>query len=455
MEGNTQSLSQLNLQIKNTLSNRFSDLQWVVAEISDMNLNRSGHCYLELIEKDTVSQKIIAKARATIWAFAFRMIKPYFETTTGEPFRAGIKVLLRVSVEFHEIYGFSLNVQDIDPQYTLGDMARKKAEILKKLKDEGVIDMNKSLPLPRVPQRIAVISSETAAGYGDFMNQLEHNSYGFQFDVHLFPAIMQGDKTAASIMQALEQVFDALDAFDVVVIIRGGGAKSELSSFDDYDLAYLITQCPLPVLSGIGHERDNTVVDEVSHTRLKTPTAVAEFLLDTCEKFYQYLDVLQTNAFTFVVDYLDQKEQDLDHFSESLNNRIRRQLEDQRVFLIESRHRLKRNLESYLQQKTNKLDRNRDKVGLRSQAYLTKYNQELNRYHQQFLSETKAYLAKKEQKLELMQSKNKLMDPQYILNRGFAYVTGPKGLVKTASQVHTGDAIRVHLAKGDIDAEVI
>jgi exodeoxyribonuclease VII large subunit len=228
-----------------------------VAEISELNMNRSGHCYLELIEKDSLSDKIIAKSRATIWAFTFRTLKAYFETTTGETLRGGLKVLLKASIEFHEVFGFSLNIQDIDPQYTLGDLARKKAQIIQQLTSEGVLDMNKGLPFPLVPQRIAVISSETAAGYGDFLNQLETNSFGYCFFTELFPAIMQGDKASESIILALEHVYSHIDEFDLVAIMRGGGSKSDLNCFDDYELAYFITQFPLPILTGIGHERDD------------------------------------------------------------------------------------------------------------------------------------------------------------------------------------------------------
>jgi exodeoxyribonuclease VII large subunit len=189
------SLSQLVSDIKITLQSRYERPVWVVAEISELNMNRSGHCYLELIEKDSLSDKIIAKSRATIWAFTFRTLKAYFETTTGETLRGGLKVLLKASIEFHEVFGFSLNIQDIDPQYTLGDLARKKAQIIQQLTSEGVLDMNKGLPFPLVPQRIAVISSETAAGYGDFLNQLETNSFGYCFFTEIFPPIKQDDKT--------------------------------------------------------------------------------------------------------------------------------------------------------------------------------------------------------------------------------------------------------------------
>jgi exodeoxyribonuclease VII large subunit len=251
----------------------------VVAEISELKVNFSGHCYLELVEKEMAGDSIKARARTTIWSSVYRVIRPYFETTTGTQLTAGMKVMVRVTVEFHEIYGFSLNIIDIEPSYTLGEMARQRQEIINRLQAEGVFDMNKSRILPELPRRIAVISSGTAAGLGDFMDQLVRNAFGYKFYVKLFPAVMQGEEAEKSIIAALDSVFACEAFFDAVAIIRGGGSQSELSCFNTYWLAYHICQFPLPVLTGIGHEQDETISDLVAHTRLKTPTAVAEFLI--------------------------------------------------------------------------------------------------------------------------------------------------------------------------------
>jgi exodeoxyribonuclease VII large subunit len=269
------SLIELQTQVKTGIRTMFPGIYWIIAEISEMNTNQSGHCYLELIEKSTESEQIIAKAKATIWAFTFRMLKPYFESVTGQRFSTGIKVMLSVSIEFHELYGFSLNVKDIEPNYTVGDLTRKKQEIIKQLQDEGVFHLNKELEFPIVPQRIAVISSETAAGYGDFVHQLKTNRYGFKYYIKLFKAYMQGEEAEKSIINALDQIFESLEKFDIIVIIRGGGSQADLNCFNSYWLAYHITQFPLPVLTGIGHERDQTIADLVAFNNLKTPTAVA------------------------------------------------------------------------------------------------------------------------------------------------------------------------------------
>ncbi len=283
----------LNTLIRNALQDAFPTTLWVVGEISEMKVNRTGHCYLELVEKDEATDELTARARATIWSYAFRMIRPYFETTTGKTLAEGIKILVQVSVEFHPAYGLSLNIKDIDPTYTLGDMALRRREIIRRLEEAGVISMNRELPLPLVPQRIAVISSATAAGFQDFTNQLDHNSYGFHFEVRLFEAFMQGSEAVPSILGALDTIFREEENFDAVAIIRGGGSQADLSCFDHFDLANAIAQFPLPVITGIGHEKDETIVDLVAHTRQKTPTAVAEFFIAGVLRFSEHLEELE------------------------------------------------------------------------------------------------------------------------------------------------------------------
>lgn len=272
-------LSELNRMVKDAIRTRLPETYWMRAETSDVRRNRNGHCYLEFVEKDAVTQSIVAKARGVVWSNVFQMLSAYFEKETGQQFASGINVLVRVSVEFHELYGYSLAVMDIDPSFTVGEIVRNRQLVLKQLEEEGVLTLNKELVLPELANRIAVISSPTAAGYEDFCDQLANNAGRLVFYAKLFPAIMQGDRSEASIIEALEKVFQYRELFDAVVIIRGGGASSELSCFDSYLLATNVAQFPLPVVSGIGHERDVTVLDIVAHTRAKTPTAVAEFFI--------------------------------------------------------------------------------------------------------------------------------------------------------------------------------
>ena len=273
------SLLEINQHIKKQLKHAVSGLYWVVAEINELHVNSAGHCFMELVEKAPQSEQITAKARANIWAYQFRMLSPYFETMTGQRLTAGLKIMLQASIEFHELYGMSLQVTDINPAFTVGDLAMQRQAVIQQLMDDGVFDMNRELELPPVAQRIAVISSETAAGYGDFVDQLYRHPRGYAFQHTLFQAVMQGNEAEDSIIRALEQVFEREDEFDVVVLIRGGGSQSDLNCFNSYQLASCIAQFPLPVLTGIGHDRDETVADLVAHVSLKTPTATAEFLI--------------------------------------------------------------------------------------------------------------------------------------------------------------------------------
>jgi exodeoxyribonuclease VII large subunit len=277
------SLSQLNGLIKSAIMDTLPDQYWVVAEIADIKLNQKGHCYLELVEKEDGAT--IAQVKGTIWAYEYRSISNRFHKATNEQIRRGMKVLFLASVSFHEVYGLSLNIRDIDPTYTMGEMARKKKEVIDRLRKEGLIDRNRTLDLPLVPQRIAVISSPTAAGYEDFFNHLDHNAYGYRYVHTLFPALMQGLEAEKSIIRALTAIAKVRKNFDLVVIIRGGGSVIDLNCFDGHPLASLVAMFPLPVITGIGHEKDDTVVDIVAHTKMKTPTAVAEFLISGARSF--------------------------------------------------------------------------------------------------------------------------------------------------------------------------
>lgn len=269
----------LNNLVRGALAQGFPTACWVVGELSEVRETTAGHCYIELVERDSVTNEPVAKARGTVWARIYSLLKPYFLEQTGVQFAMGLKVLLKVTVVFHELYGYSLDVCDIEPSYTIGEAARQRKAILERLLREGVMELNKELSFPLLPQRVAVISSSYAAGYGDFCDQLIKNPYGFVFYPALFPAPMQGSKVEQGIIAALDRIAQNVDSWDVVVIIRGGGATSDLSCFDTYDLANNCAQFPLPIITGIGHKRDETLLDAVAHTSVKTPTAAAELLI--------------------------------------------------------------------------------------------------------------------------------------------------------------------------------
>ncbi|MGL5318015.1 MAG: exodeoxyribonuclease VII large subunit, partial [Bacteroidales bacterium] len=277
---NSLSLSQLNTLVKAALNECFVQSIWLRAELSDVKSYQNGHCYFEFVEKEDSGQTIVARAPGRIWSNVFRTLRPYFEKETGQLFTSGIKVLVRVTVDFHPLYGFSLQVQEIDPSFTIGDMVKRRREILAQLEKENLIDLNKSKQMNVLPQRIAVISSESAAGYEDFLNQLHTNPYGYKFYVKLFPALMQGQQVEETMLRAFERIASHVDQFDVVVVIRGGGATSDLNCFDSYPLGAALARCAIPVITGIGHERDTCVLDEVAYERVKTPTAAAEYLIN-------------------------------------------------------------------------------------------------------------------------------------------------------------------------------
>lgn len=303
-------LHALNSQISACIEEIFDEPIWVSAEIVSLNRNRTGHCYLELIEK-LPDGAIVAKARATIWSALYGRISAYFQQVTGMPLAAGMTVALQVEVVFHPNYGFSLNVKDINPQFTLGNRLMQRTQTIERLQKEGVFDMNKELALPAITRRLAVVSAQTAAGYGDFMKELGQNAWNFTFQVTLFPALMQGDAAEASIIKALHEIEQVQQDFDAVVIIRGGGAVTDLDCFDAYQLAYTVTQMPLPVVVGVGHDRDVSVLDMVAAVSLKTPTAVAQFMVQRLADAYQRVCLCQERLSRGVQLLLQRQEQRL------------------------------------------------------------------------------------------------------------------------------------------------
>lgn len=350
------SLYDLNALVRRSLEQCLPDEYWVQAELSDVRTNSTGHCYLEFIQKDPRSNNLIAKARGTIWANVYRLLKPYFEESTGQAFVSGIKVLVQVTVSFHELYGYSLTVQDIDPTYTLGDMARRRREILKQLEEEGVLTLNKELEMPVLPQRIAVVSSPTAAGYGDFCHQLKNNSRGFFFHTELFPALMQGDRVEESVLSALDAILNRQEDFDAVVIIRGGGATSDLSGFDTYLPAAACAQFPLPIITGIGHERDDTVLDSVAHTRVKTPTAAAEYLINCMDLAADELEVLISQLHESVRSRLTEEHRKLISYRNRIPSAVVRRVSDAKLALLTTRKDISLAVQTLLSRQRHRLE---------------------------------------------------------------------------------------------------
>ena len=404
-------LLELNGRVKSAIQFEMPDAYWVQAEISSISPSGQGHCYLELVQKDATGRNFLAKAKANIWRGTWLRLKPYFEEQTGETLKVGMKVLLQVTVTFHEVYGYSLVVQDIDPTYTMGDMARRRKEILEQLAKDGVIGLNQELVIPALPNRIAVISSATAAGWGDFRDQLANNIYGFQFYVKLFPALMQGDDVERSVIQALNAVAERRDDFDVVIIIRGGGAVSELSCFDSYNLAFNIANFPLPVITGIGHERDDTVADVVAHTKVKTPTAAAEFIINKVFDTAQELESLTRRM------------------TESISGRMN--AENVRI------ERLSQKLPSLFA------------------VLKTRQEQILETIWIKTVNGVRNMLTAQTHKLELVDKTLAAADPTVILKRGYSLTRLNGRTVKGASDLKKGDRLTTVFKDGSVESEII
>ncbi|WP_242927237.1 exodeoxyribonuclease VII large subunit [Pontibacter vulgaris] len=495
------SLFELHQQIREELEVAFPESYWVVAELAQVSPDRrKGHCYLTLVDKgDDPRGQILAQARATIWSTRYQMLGRYFEDKTGQPLKAGLKVLMQANVRFHELYGLSLDIVNIDPNYTIGDLARQRQETLKRLETEGLLTANKELELPLVPQRLAIVSSASAAGYQDFIHQLQHNAYGYTFSTRLFPAIVQGNEAPASIRKAMDLIAKYAEQFDACVIIRGGGSQTDLGCFDDYSVAAAIGNSPLPVLTGIGHERDESIADLVAHTRLKTPTAVANFIIDTCrdaeeesESLYSSIrmfaaqqlkltgDRLERHSLrlsNLTTEYLHGNNQKLEQLSRSLLLKPKSYLDEQKHHSGMLEQSIKATTKDLLHLRERNLSELAVCVEGKSQRYLHMKEHELNhqvhcleteakedlktnqlqfaKYNEQVKYKTQHKLQAENHKLNLLDLSIKANDPEKLLLRGYTLTLLNGKIIKSASQVKTGDVIETRLQTGTLHSMVV
>ena len=431
-------LLELNGLVRELIETGMPGEYWVEAELSECRESR-GHCYMELIQRDDRAATPVARASAKCWASKWMMIRPYFERTTGQRLQAGMKVLLRVYPQFHEAYGFSWIVTDIDPNYTLGDQARRRQEIIRQLKAEGIFDLQRELLLPRFCLNIAVISSQAAAGYGDFCNQLADSPFAFR--TQLFTATMQGEQVEQSIIAALNRVYETTvpdgspsgDAFDCVVIIRGGGATADLSGFDTLALAENVANFPLPVITGIGHDRDESILDMVSHTRVKTPTAAAAFLIDHAQTVLDSLNDAQQH----IVSFARQKLTTLNSQFSILQAAI------PRLFSV-VRTRQDAQLGQLFQRLTSLMLQHTASQQLRLDALAPRLPLAASRR-----------LTAEQHRLELAAEKLKMLDPRLLLQRGYSITLKDGHAVSDAATLSPGDVVETRLAKGTIKSTVI
>jgi len=404
-------LLELQTMIKQGLSSLFPANYQVVAIINEIKENISGHCYIELVEHSDCSTIPKAKVSATIWSYTYRMLKPYFESETGISLSAGMKILVNVQIQYHELYGLSLNIIDIDPTYTIGEIQLQRQKTIKKLIDDGVFDMNRNLQIPVLPLRIAVISSVSAAGYRDFINQLYGNELNYNFQTRLFSATLQGKDAETSIIAAIDEIYNDIDSYDIVVIIRGGGSISDLACFDSYNLASCVAQLPIPVVTGIGHDKDVSVVDMVANTMQKTPTAVAEFLIDCVAEQDNYINEIAEQIIDLTRTQLQNRNHDLHNLAVYLKNAASIKIENDKFFV-----------QNFLNLKLKPL------LALRCREM--------------------------KQQLHSYQTQVELNSPQRILQRGYSIVTHKGKTITAAKQLKPKDEIEITLHKGKQTAVV-
>lgn len=424
-------LLELNSLVRRNIELTMPDDYWVEAELSEVRESR-GHCYMEMVQKDERTATPVAKASAKCWRQTWVVVRQHFERATGQQLRAGMKVLVSVYPQFHEAYGFSWIVTDIDPTYTLGDMARKRQEIVATLKAEGVFDLNRELPFPMFAQRIAVVSSATAAGYGDFCAQLADNDYGFRFDVRLFPAVMQGESVEGSIISALNSINDEVEQFDCVVIIRGGGATSDMSGFDTLALAENVANFPLPVITGIGHDRDESVLDMVAHTRVKTPTAAAVLLIDNLRRVADSINDLASR----------------------MQRTVAMRMDYERQRLVSSASRLPVLFMKYVNDKQNKLHIATNKLTTASLQATTNALRRIDNSEKLLAPLIHGVITRNKHRMEMLEQRLTALDPQLLLRRGYSITLHNGKAVRDAASLNIGDVIVTRVERGIITSTI-
>jgi len=449
------SLTELQLIIRDSLYVSLPDFYWVTAEISELKENSAGHCYIELIEKNPDEKNVRARVRAIIWSNRYRFLKAFFENSTGETLRDGLKILVKIKVEYHELYGLSLIISDIDPAFTIGDMAMKRQLIIKRLEEEGVFSMNKELEIPLVPQRIAVISSKNAAGYTDFIRQLKGNAFGYVFYTALVETSMQGNDTESGVINALDQIALNSSLFDLVVIIRGGGSQSDLSWFDSYNIAYHITQFPLPVLTGIGHDKDISVTDLVANKSLKTPTAVADFLI---------------NSLAEAENYIIEMSSDIIDASRVIIERYKNRIETSSVKIYPVTKIMLTAIKEGLSAKTMEINNKgknliykasllssglQSKLISASRSVLSVEKRELEMYNQSLRAGAFNVITSSNLVMKNMESNLQLLDPEKVLSRGYTITSFNGTILKGKNKIKAGDTIETRFIDGTVTSKVI
>lgn len=449
------SLSELQQIIKDSLYMALPDHYWVVAEISEIKENNAGHCYLELIEKQADEKNVRARVKAIIWSNRYRFLSSFFQNITGESLSEGMKILVKTKVEYHELYGLSLIISDIDPSYTIGEMALKRQMVIKRLEDEGVFSMNKEIEFPAVPQRIAVISSKSAAGYSDFINHLKENNYGYVFYTALFETVMQGTETEQSVISALDRIAGFPDLFDVVVIIRGGGSQIDLSWFDSYNIAYHVTQFPLPVITGIGHEKDLSVTDMVAFQSLKTPTAVADYLIERIEEAEISLNDMSSGIIEHSLAVIEENRNRLEQFRMNLIPVARLMISGQKERLSKRIIELINTGKEYILRSGIIPANQKSKLVTAAGSFIPGKSSIVERMRIDLMNSVLNNLRKMKIMTEGFENTLNILNPENVLKRGFTITTLNGKIIKSSMEVKPGDKINTKFGDGKIASKVM
>lgn len=424
-------LYELNNLVSEVISSVMPDEYWVEAEISELRVVR-GNCYMELVQKAEDTRTPVARASAKCWRTYWILVQSLFERVTGRQLCPGMKVMMRVHADFHEAYGFSWIVTDINPEYTLGDIARRRREIIARLKEEGVFDLQKELIIPLFAQRVAVISSDNAAGYDDFCNQLQNNEKGLAFSVKLYPAVMQGESTEDSVIEALDRIYKDEDKFDVVVIIRGGGATSDLSGFDTLSLAENVANFPLPIIVGIGHNRDESVLDLVANMSVKTPTAAAAFLIDRLAAVAARVDAAATSLSKYVTNRIEQEKSRIKYLSTVLPSLYA---------AVKSRENMR-------------ISRMSDSLYVAVRQIVASEKARLDLMPQRLSGAWRQAVTGESHRLQMLEQRVAASDPKRMLARGYTLTLHDGRAVTDLSSLKKGDMLTTLFAGGEVMSEV-
>ncbi|WP_234110690.1 exodeoxyribonuclease VII large subunit [Chryseobacterium sp. R2A-55] len=449
----TFTLSQVTASIKKTLEARYHSEYWISAEMNKLNYySHSGHCYPELLEKK--DGKVVAEMRSMLWKSNYDRINKRFEEVLKTPLSDGLKILFLAKITFHPTSGVQLQIMDIDPSYTLGDLQREKNETIDRLKSEQVFDLNRRKVLPILPQRIAIISANTSKGLGDFLKIIDENPWNYRFFHMLFPAYLQGEKAITSIVEKLQTIRKVIHHFDAVAIIRGGGGDVGLTTFNHYDISQAIANFPIPVITGIGHSTNETVAELVAYYNAITPTKTGEFLLQKFRDFDAVVSGSQNSMVDFSRMLLNNQNEKLQISGRFLKSGTGKLVEKNKGKIISVSQKVSHQTRTNLTIHHNSLNATVSKMQSVSNSVLSRNNWMMTDFSGKIISSTKRFLGNEDQKVEQIQKNINILDPINTLKRGFSITRFDGAAITSSGTVSIGDDVEINLFRGKINAKI-